>query len=124
MKRLIALACLLGCGDPASQALEPPQLMNQTPPFVYPIELWDHNISGQTILALKISELGAVDSVLISTSSGFEEFDSAAVVGARQLQFSAGKQGDRRVPMWTKLPVRFSRDTLSMGLGTGPGKGQ
>jgi hypothetical protein len=34
------------------------------------------------------------------------------------MKFVAGKQGEKRVPMWTKLPVRFARDTATeMGLG-------
>lgn len=93
-------------------------MLTDSVPFVYPVELWDHKISGQTILLLRISELGAVDSVLISTPSGYDEFDSAAVQGARILRFTPGRQGERRVAMWTKLPVRFARDTsLQMGIG-------
>ena len=34
-------------------------------PFVYPVELWDHKISGQTIVLIRVSELGVVDSVMV-----------------------------------------------------------
>ncbi len=116
---LITLLCL-SCGGRERQRepVELPQAMNDSLPFAYPLELWDHKISGETILLLRISELGAVDSVLISKSSGYAEFDSSAVQGARQMRFTPGKQGERRVAMWTRLPVKFARDTArKMGLG-------
>jgi TonB family protein len=118
-KNAVAVAvavAITGCEERQQPPVEPPQPLTETVPFVYPLELWDQNISGQTLVLLRISELGAVDSVSVATSSGYEEFDSAAVRGVRTMQFTPGRQGDRRVAMWTKLPVRFSRDTLKMGL--------
>jgi TonB family protein len=108
---------LAACSPPPEVPIEPPQSMNDSTPFVYPVELWDQNVSGQTILLLRISELGVVDSVMIATPSGHDQFDSAAVQGARTMKFTPGRQGERRVAMWTKLPVRFARDTVAMGLG-------
>jgi TonB family protein len=113
-----ALLFCLGCAEPAEVPIEPPQAMSDSMPFVYPVELWDHKISGQTIVLIRVSELGSVDSVMVATTSGYEEFDSAAVQGARTMKFTPGRQGERRVPMWTKMPVRFARDTTkAMGLG-------
>jgi TonB family protein len=116
---LLGCAFLLAaCGKEDTAPIEPPQAMMDVMPFVYPVELWDQKISGETVLLVRISELGTVDSVMVATPSGFREFDSAAVQGARSMKFVAGRQGERRVPMWTKLPVRFARDTASkMGLG-------
>ena len=106
------------CAAPEEVVVEPPQVLTDSIPFVYPLELWDHNIAGQTILLVRVSPLGQVDSVSIDASSGYAEFDSAAVKGAHRLRFIAARQGDRRIPMWTKVPVRFSRDTTSkMGIG-------
>jgi TonB family protein len=115
------LALLLGCGGGNkndSLPIELPEVMSDTLPFVYPVDLWDNNISGETMLLVRISELGAVDSVTVAKPSGYAEFDSAAVQGARTLKFTPGKQGERRVAMWTKLHVKFARDTTKkMGLG-------
>jgi TonB family protein len=117
--RVAFLATLfMACGGQPDTPIEPPQSMSDSTPFLYPVELWDRNVSGQTILLLRISELGVVDSVMISTPSGQQAFDSAAVQGARTMKFTPGRQGERRVAMWTKLPVRFARDTIAMGLGT------
>lgn len=114
---LTAIALVASCGGEPEAPLETPQPMSDQAPFVYPLDLWDHNIAGQTVLLMRISEFGAVDSVAVAITSGYPEFDSAAVQGARLMKFTPGKQGDRRVAMWTKLPVRFTRDTLKMGLG-------
>ena len=112
------LLALTACGEPPEAELEPPQVLTDSIPFVYPLELWDHNISGQTILLVRVDATGKVDSVAIDAPSGYPEFDSAAVQGAHHLRFIAARQGDRRIPMWTKVPVRFSRDTTSkMGIG-------
>jgi TonB family protein len=92
--------------------VEQPTPMPGPSPFVYPVELWDQRIQGESLLIVHITELGAVDSAYVIASSGFSEFDSAAVRGAHRLRFSPGKQDQRRVPMWTRLPVRFSIDTL------------
>ena len=118
---LAGLAVLLianACGEPPEAEFEPPQVLTDSVPFVYPLELWDHNVSGQTILLVRVDATGKVDSVAIDAPSGYPEFDSAAVQGAHNLRFIAARQGDRRIPMWTKVPVRFSRDTTSkMGIG-------
>lgn len=116
---LISWLCMACNGSPAERPpVELPQAISDSLPFEYPLQLWDNHISGETLLLLRISELGAVDSVLVAKTSGYAEFDSAAVQGARVMRFTPGKQGERRVAMWTKLPVRFARDTTrKMGLG-------
>jgi protein TonB len=110
----------IACGPTPEEAapIEPPQVLTDSIPFLYPQDLWDHHISGQTVLMLRVSALGVVDSVAIDLTSGYPEFDSAAVRGAHKLRFIAARQGERRIPMWTKVPVRFSRDTTTrMGIG-------
>jgi protein TonB len=114
----VLMAALFACAPAEEVAVEPPQVLTDSVPFVYPLELWDHNIGGQAILLVRVSALGQVDSVSIDSGSGYPEFDSAAVQGAHKLRFIAARQGDRRIPMWTKVPVRFSRDTTTkMGIG-------
>ena len=59
---VIVTVALAGCGGGAKAApIEPPQIMSDSTPFAYPLELWDNKISGQTLLLVRISELGAVD---------------------------------------------------------------
>lgn len=116
---LLALALTtMACGAPPEEDIEPPQVLTDSVPFIYPIDLWDHNISGQTVLLVRVNATGQVDSVAVDIGSGYPEFDSAAVQGAWRLRFIAARQGERRIPMWTKVPVRFARDTTTeMGIG-------
>jgi len=115
----MTLAIVVGCGggEEATAEVELPQPMSDAMPFIYPLDLWDNMIAGQVMLLMRISDAGVVDSVVVQRTSGYAEFDSAAVQGARLLRFTPGKQGERRVAMWTKLPVTFARDTVNMGLG-------
>jgi TonB family protein len=111
---LLALVMVLaGCAaevEPISQ----PELMPNATPFRYPVSLWDKRLTGETVLMLHVTRDGLVDSVSVFNSSGQTAFDSAAVAGARQLRFVPGRQGAKPVDMWTKLPVRFWRDSTSV----------
>jgi TonB family protein len=115
-----AVGLALGCDTP-DEPIERPAPMPGPTPFVYPVDLWDQKVQGETVLMVHVTELGAVDSVYVERTSGFSAFDSAATLGARRMRFSAGKRADKRVAMWTKVPVRFSMDTLATGAGAGPG---
>ena len=83
-------------------------------PIEYPVALWDRNVQGTTEVMVHVNEFGDVDSAVISTPSGYAEFDSAALAGTRQLRFTPGKRGDRHVAMWTRVPVRFSQDSTGV----------
>lgn len=105
-------AAVLACNGP-EEPVESPTPMPGESPFEYPLDLWDQRIEGETMLMVHVTELGRVDSVYVLETGGFTEFDSAATAGARRMQFSAGRQGDRRVAMWTKVPVRFALDSAA-----------
>jgi TonB family protein len=121
--RCALITCLLvsGCSE-RDQTLQEPVPIPDPTPIAYPVGLWDQGVQGETEVLIHVSETGMVDSALVSKSSGFSDFDSAAVNGARRLRFTPGQRGDRRVAMWTKIPVRFARDsTASLGAPTGSG---
>lgn len=109
----LGLILTASCGVPAPP-IEQPTPMPGASPFAYPVELWDLRLQGETLLMVHVTELGAVDSAYVLDSSGYQQFDSAAVRGAHQLRFSPGRQGPKRVAVWTKLPVRFSLDTVGV----------
>ncbi|HEX6135110.1 MAG TPA: energy transducer TonB [Longimicrobiales bacterium] len=115
-------ACLLlqACGSDVEPVQEPVPLPDPTP-IAYPEGLWDRGVQGETEVLVHVNEMGDVDSVLVSKSSGYSDFDSAAVNGARRLRFTPGRRGDRRIAMWTKIPIRFARDSTSLGASTGSG---
>ena len=96
----------LAVGDQGS-AFHMPTLLNEQLPFEYPRDAWVSRIGGETVLRIRISTAGAVDSVAVQKTSGHRSLDSAAVVGARQLRYEPARQGERPVPVWATLPVRY-----------------
>lgn len=120
--RVAGAACLLAACGAASATIEEPVPMPDPTPIDYPVSLWDEKVQGETELMIHVNERGDVDSVYVSKGSGWAEFDSAAVAGARKLRFTPGRKGDRRVAMWTKMPVRFAQDsTATLGASRGSG---
>jgi TonB family protein len=109
----VSCAALAACGASGSAVVEEPVPMPDPSPIEYPVALWDQNIQGETELMVRVNEHGNVDSVFVSKPSGWMAFDSAALAGARQLRFTPGRRGDRRVAMWTKMPVRFAVDSTA-----------
>jgi TonB family protein len=112
MRRSLIVACAValaaaGCGD---REVEPPMMLVESTEFDYPQSMWDQELEGETVLMIHVKADGRVDSVYVFESSGFFPFDSAALAGARRLEFAAGRKGRRHVGMWTRVPVRFSRD--------------
>ncbi len=96
----------LAVGEQGS-AFHMPTLLNEQLPFEYPQDAWASRIGGETVLRIRISTAGAVDSVAVQKTSGHRSLDSAAVAGARKLRYKPARQGERSVPVWATLPVRY-----------------
>ncbi|MSR36121.1 MAG: energy transducer TonB [Gemmatimonadetes bacterium] len=100
-------ALIVGCaGD---QEIERPAPLYGEVPIDYPIELWDQDIEGQTMLRVRVTDMGRVDSVVVLESSGHEAFDSAAIAGARELRFRPARRKGKRIVVWAEVPVHFSK---------------
>jgi len=108
------LAFIWGCG--AEGEIEQPLPLYGEEPVHYPLQLWDEGVEGETILRVRVTDTGVVDSVEVVESSGHHGLDSAAVSGVRDLRFQPGRQNGKRVRMWATLPVVFSRRPSSEGL--------
>jgi TonB family protein len=80
----------------------------------YPVALWDRKVEGETEVLIHVNAYGDVDSALVAKTSGYAAFDSAAVSGARQMRFAPGRKGDKRIAMWTRIPVRFAQDSSAV----------
>ena len=98
---------LLGCGQP--EELEAPVPLYGDIPIEYPLRLWDADVEGQTLLRVRVTETGTVDSVEVLETSGYPAFDSAAVRGALQLRYSPARRDGRRVEVWAKVPIHFTK---------------
>ena len=108
---LAAWALLAGgmSGCSGDQEIESPSSLSASVPIDYPLDLWDQGVEGSSMLKVRVTDLGNVDSVVVMESSGYEAFDSSAVRGARTLRFSPARQGDKRIEVWAHVPVHFSK---------------
>lgn len=107
----LLVAAAAGCAEEEPLPETPPRQLSASP-FHYPQELWDAGVSGETLLRVHISAQGAVDTVHVERSSGHEEFDEAALRGARELRFEPATRGGEPVPVWRLLPVQFHPDSV------------
>jgi len=101
------LAVAFSCSG-ESQIEQPTPLFGEMT-IDYPLNLWDQDIEGETLLRVLVTEGGSVDSVEISESSGYSAFDSAAVAGAIDLRFNPATQDGESIEVWVTLPVQFSK---------------
>lgn len=111
MGRLTALGVLVlgpvSCGGDGP--IERPSPLSSDMTIEYPLSLWDQGIEGECVLKVRVNDLGFVDSVLVLTSSGYPAFDSAAIEGARAVRFRPARRSGKRIDVWARVPVRFSR---------------
>jgi TonB family protein len=101
---------LTSCTDQGE--VVPPTPLYGNLPIEYPLDLWDSDVEGETLLRVRVTELGEVDSVEVLEPSGYPAFDSAAVRGARLLRYSPATREDRRISVWAKVPVHFTKGGL------------
>jgi TonB family protein len=109
----MVLPVAAACGGEEPGPVREPVPMPDPTPIDYPVALWDRRVEGETEIMVRVNEYGDVDSAYVTKTSGYIEFDSAAVAGARSLRFTPGRRGDRHIAMWTRIPVRFARDSTA-----------
>ena len=103
----VAVALPLACsGD---RGIERPRPLFAESPVEYPLRLWDQGIEGSTLVRVLVNESGSVDSVIVVESSGHAEFDSAAVAGARDMEFEPATRQGQPLRVWARVPVHFSK---------------
>jgi TonB family protein len=92
-----------------------PALRSEELPFRFPARLWRAGAAGEVVLRVHITNTGAVDSVLLETSSGHEELDAIAIRGASELEYHPALRGEEPVAVWALLPVRFEGRSVTAG---------
>jgi TonB family protein len=102
-----AVTLLAACGG--EDTFQQPIPLYGEIPIDYPMELWDEDVEGTTLLRVLVNELGGVDSAEVVETSGYPAFDSAAVRGAMELRYSPARRGEERVEVWATVPVTFSK---------------
>lgn len=111
----VTTAVMIGCGG-EGEIEQPRPLLGQIP-IEYPLHMWDQDMEGETLLRVRVGDTGVVDSVEVLESSGYTAFDSAAVVGARELRFTPARRDGRRIEVWAQVPVHFSKRPRPDSLG-------
>ena len=108
------------CG--AEGEIEQPTPLYGEMPIEYPLEAWDRDMEGETLLRVWVTDVGTVDSVEVLESSGFLVFDSAAIAGAKEMRFRPARRDGERIAVWAKVPVRFSKRPRpdSLGIASAP----
>jgi TonB family protein len=96
----------------ASQSTRPdvlPVMINRQVPVRYPPSLYTRKAQGNVSLRIFIDSTGHVppESTTVVRSSGEPAFDSAAVAGARALQFVPAKRRGRPVAVSVLFPIYF-----------------
>jgi len=109
----LAVALLGACaGD---QVIDSPAPLFTAVPIEYPVDLWDRDVEGETLVRVKVSDTGAVTDAEVLESSGYEAFDSAAVSGAMKLRFEPARRNGKRIEVWARVPVVFSKRPVTGG---------
>lgn len=117
MRTPVALATLLlaAAACAGDQAIDSPTPLFNSVPIEYPVELWDQDVEGETLVRVKVSDTGAVVNAEVLESSGYEAFDSAAIAGAMKLRFEPARRNGKRIEVWARVPVVFSKRPVPGG---------
>ena len=86
---------------------ELPRRLNN--PFHYPPALYEQKVQGNVVLRLFIDTAGRVlpESTQVAETSGYPAFDSAAVRGSQELQFTPARSGGVPIAVSVRHPVFF-----------------
>lgn len=68
---------------------------------------------GKVVLRVMVEVSGLPSKVIVSTSSGYERLDKAAVASVSQWKFAPARRDQHPVPAWVLVPVVFSLKVAS-----------
>ena len=85
----------------------PPQVISQVLPE-YPLAALEKGVEGVALIEAQITLNGMPQNVLVKSSSGNGELDSAAVIAVTKWRFSPAQQGNAAMNSVFEVPVRFT----------------
>ena len=83
-----------------------PRYRNNPPPL-YPILARKRGYQGTVVLDVFIDKNGRVADMKIFSSSGYSALDKAARATVEDWLFEPGMEGEKKIEMWVKIPIRF-----------------
>lgn len=81
-----------------------------TPAPAYPEQARRAGLEGLVRLRARVGADGRAEQLQVLTSSGSAELDAAALSGVSQWRFRPARRGNRELPAWLDIPVRFALD--------------
>jgi TonB family protein len=86
-----------------------PVMLNHEIPVRYPPALYARKAQGNVLLRIYIDSAGRVhpESTVVAETSGEKSFDSAAVVGVRDLRFSPARHAGAAMSVSILFPIYF-----------------
>ena len=108
--RAVVLVALMAAACRGDRGIDRPTPLFTASPVEYPLDLWDQDVEGSTLVRVLVNEEGGVDSVMVIESSGHLALDSAAVRGALTMEFDRARKRGEPLRVWARVPVHFSKD--------------
>jgi TonB family protein len=92
-----------------------PVMLNAQLPFKYPPELYARRVQGNVTLRIHIDTSGQIapESTTVAESSGYPPLDSAAIFGARSLEFRPAFAEGAPLAISVLFPVYFRHPEAS-----------
>ena len=103
-------------------AIEPPALQRPIEP-VYPAELAARGVAGSVVVEVDIDAKGQVTAAQVVESAG-PEFDAAALVAAKQLQWTPAKQAGKAIAVRIRYRFAFRPPLVAERRGLAPSQGR
>ena len=82
-------------------------LYKKNPRPVYPTVALRRRYQGTILLEVLVNSQGRVGELRVFRSCGYEVLDQAALTAVKDWLFEPGRQGDNKIDMWVRVPVRF-----------------
>jgi TonB family protein len=112
------LSPLTSSSSPSKVAMKHPSLSDgevlfvqpkyvENPKPVYPQEARKKGYEGEVILRVEVLQNGRVGQIDVKKSSGYELLDRSALATVKQWKFVPAQKGEKSIPLWVNIPVKF-----------------
>jgi len=79
----------------------------ENPKPIYPQEARRKGYEGEVVLKVEVLPNGRVGQIEVKNSSGYELLDRSALATVKQWKFVPAKKGEKTIPLWVNIPVKF-----------------